>query len=69
MEATGNCERLLISRMEMEKFRLRRKTDRGTDLGIVLEPGSRLHHGDVLVWTKDRLVIVEQLPEIGRAHV
>ena len=63
MEATGNCERLLISRMEMEKFRLRRKTDRGTDLGIVLEPGSRLHHGDVLVLTKDRLVLVEQLPE------
>ena len=63
MEAAGACERLLVSRMEMERLRLRRKTDRGTDVGLVLEPGSRLYHGDVLLSTKDRLVVVEQLPE------
>jgi urease accessory protein len=63
MEAAGACERLLVSRMEMERLRLRRRTDRGTDIGLVLEPGSRLYNGDVLVLTKDRLVIVEQLPE------
>lgn len=63
MEAAGACERLLVSRIEMERLRLRRKTDRGTDVGLVLEPGSRLYHGDVLLLTKDRLVVVEQLPE------
>jgi urease accessory protein len=63
MEAAGACERLLVSRVEMERLRLRRKTDRGTDVGLVLEPGSRLYHGDVLVLTKDKLVIVEQVPE------
>ncbi len=63
MEAAGKCEWLPVSRMEMERLRLRRKTDKGTDIGLVLEPGSRLYHGDVLVLAKDRLIIVEQLPE------
>lgn len=60
-KAAGSCERLLVSRMEMEKLRLRRTTDKGTDMGLVLEPGSRLHHGDVLAGEK--FIVVEQLPE------
>jgi urease accessory protein len=63
MEASGACERLQVSRIEMERLRLRRRTDKGTDVGLVLEPGSRLYHGDVLVLTKDRIIIIEQLPE------
>ncbi len=61
-KAAGKCERLLVSRMEMERLRLRRRTDRGTDIGLVLEPGSRLHHGDLLA-AKERFIVVEQLPE------
>ena len=61
-KAAGKYERLLISRMEMERLRLRRRTDMGTDIGLVLEPGSRLHHGDVLAAT-EKFVVVEQLPE------
>jgi urease accessory protein len=61
-KAAGTCERLAVSRMEMERLRLRRKTDRGTDIGLVLEPGGRLHHGDVLD-VKEKFVVVEQLPE------
>jgi urease accessory protein len=60
-KAAGKCERLLVSRIEMEKLRLRRTTDRGTDVGLVLEPGNRLHHGDVLAAA--RFILVEQLPE------
>jgi urease accessory protein len=60
-KAAGACERLLVSRMEMEKLRLRRTTDKGTDIGMVLEPGSRLHHGDILAGEK--FIIVEQMPE------
>jgi urease accessory protein len=55
-------ERLLVSRSEMERLRLRRKTDRGTDIGIVLERGNRLHHGDVLE-LKEKFIVVEQMPE------
>lgn len=59
--AAGAFERLFVSRMEMGKVRLRRTTDKGTDIGIVLEPGSSLHHGDVLAGEK--LIVIEQLPE------
>ena len=62
MEAAGKCERLVISRLEMERLRLRRRTDRGTDIGLVLEPGGRLRHGDVLA-AKEKFILVEQLPE------
>jgi urease accessory protein len=61
-KAAGRCERLTISRMEMERLRLRRRTDRGTDVGFVLEPGHRLHHGDVLA-AKEKFIVAEQLPE------
>lgn len=60
-KVSGICEKLLVSRMEMEKLRLRRTTDSGTDVGLVLGSGSRLHHGDVLAG--DRFIVVEQLPE------
>lgn len=60
-KATDTWERLLVSRIEMGKLRLRRTTDKGTDVGLVLEPGSRLHHGDVLAGEK--FIVVEQMPE------
>ena len=57
-----NFERLKISRMELEKRILRRKTDRGTDVGLNLDPGVKLHHGDVIK-NGDMEIVVEQLPE------
>ena len=60
-KAAGTGERLLVSRMEMERLRLRRRTDGETEIGLVLEPGSRLHHGDVLA--AEKFIVVEQLPE------
>ena len=57
-----NFERLKISRMELEKRILRRKTDRGTDVGLNLEPGVKLRHGDVIK-NGDMKIVVEQLPE------
>lgn len=61
VKATYNYERLLVSRMELERLRLRRTTDKGTDVGIILEPGNRLHHGDVL--PGEKFIVIEQLPE------
>ncbi len=59
---SGNFEKLKISRMELEKRILRRKTDRGTDIGLNLEPGVKLRHGDVIK-NGDMKIVVEQLPE------
>jgi len=59
---SGNFEKLRISRMELEKRILRRKTDRGTDIGLNLDPGVKLRHGDVIK-NGDMKIVVEQLPE------
>ncbi|MGI9565989.1 MAG: urease accessory protein UreE [Nitrosopumilus sp.] len=57
-----NVERLKLSRIELERKILRRKTDRGTDVGLKLDQGKKLHHGDVIE-NGDTKIIVEQLPE------
>ena len=59
---SGNFEKLKISRIELEKRILRRKTDRGTDVGLNLKPGVKLRHGDVIK-NGDMKIVVEQLPE------
>ena len=57
-----NLEKLKISRIELEKRILRRKADRGTDIGLNLEQGVKLRHGDIIK-NGDMRIIVEQLPE------
>jgi urease accessory protein len=59
--AAGTSEEISLSRAEMGKLRLRRSTDRGTEVGLVLDPGSRLHHGDVLA--AEKFIVVKQQPE------
>jgi len=58
----GDFEKLKISRIELEKRILRRKTDRGTDVGLKLDPGVTLRNGDVFK-NEDRRIVIEQLPE------
>ena len=58
----GKFRRLLLSRIEMEKTRLRKKTDDGFDIGFVLEPGTKLQHGDVISGSNET-ILIEQLPE------
>jgi len=58
----GNFERLKISRMELEKRILRRMTDRGTDVGLKLDPGVKLRNGDVFK-NEEKRIVIEQLPE------
>ena len=61
-KAQGKFRCLLLSRIEMEKTRLRKKTDDGFDIGFVLEPGTKLQHGDVIS-ESDETILIEQLPE------
>jgi urease accessory protein len=58
----GKFRRLLLSRIEMEKSRLRKRTDDGFDIGFILEPGTKLQHGDVIS-ESDETILIEQLPE------
>ncbi len=61
MEHQQKCEKILVSRLELERGRIRKKTSAGTDVGFVLD--SRLYHGDVVLSDQERFIIIEQLPE------
>ncbi len=64
LRGSGDFERLKISRMELEKNRIRRETDLGTDVGLLLEAGITLHNGDVLGSSNSgKFIVVEQIPE------
>jgi urease accessory protein UreE len=69
LDACGRCERLKISRLETERRRFRTKTDKGTQVGLILNEGTKLRHGDVLmaasknVSSPDKFILVEQFPE------
>ena len=62
LDKQGKCERLKITRQELEKTRLRKNTDKGTDVGISFNYNTKLNHGDVLI-SEDRFILVEQIPE------
>ena len=61
LEST-NFEKLIISRIDLEKRILRKKTDLGTDIGINLDSGIKLQHGDI-IGNNETKIIVEQIPE------
>ena len=58
----SDSEYLLISRNDLEKKRLRRTTDKGTDVIITLDSGNHLHNGDVLI-QQEKHIIIKQIPE------
>src|SRR3989338_2547644 len=49
LDKQGKCERLKITRQELEKTRLRKNTDKGTDVGLLFNDSTKLNHGDVLI--------------------
>jgi len=57
-----NFEEIKISRIELEKRILRKKTNLGTDFGINLDSGIKLQHGDI-IGNDETKIIVKQIPE------
>jgi urease accessory protein len=74
-KADGNrtCERLRITRLETARVRLRRMTDKGTDIALTLDQNRTLRHGDILLMPSPpsprgrsnprKFILVEQLAE------
>ena len=58
----NNFEKLKISRIDLEKRILRKKTDLGTDIGINLDSCIKLQNGDI-IGNDEIKIIVEQIPE------
>ncbi|MFL6397145.1 MAG: urease accessory protein UreE [Nitrososphaeraceae archaeon] len=63
MCARAACETININRLESERVRMRKTSDKGTDIALTLPQGSHLRHGDVIMLTEDKMVIVEIEPE------
>jgi urease accessory protein len=57
------CEVVRFSRSELDKTRFRKQTDKGTDVGCILDSDYRLHNGDVLFSEPEKFIIIEQIPE------
>lgn len=62
-QKTMACEFLRFSRSELDKTRLRRQTDKGTDVGLILNSEHKLHNGDVLLSEPEKFIVIKQDPE------
>jgi urease accessory protein len=63
MTARKVCETIIISRLESQRVRMRKLSDKGTDLSLILPPGTKLRHGDVIIMTENKMVVVGIEPE------
>lgn len=57
------CEVLRFSRSELDKTRFRKQTDKGTDIGCILNSEIKLQNGDVLFSNSEKFIIIQQIPE------
>ena len=51
-----------ITRAESERLRMRKNTDKGTDIALALPSGRRLSHGDV-VYLSEKMIVINIAPE------
>jgi urease accessory protein UreE len=63
VRGTANCELIKASRSELDKTRFRKQTDKGTDIGCILDSDHKLHNGDVLYSNPEKFIVIEQIPE------
>jgi urease accessory protein len=57
------CEIVKISRLESQRVRMRKTSNKGTDIALILPQGTQLRHGDVIMITEEKMIIVEMEPE------
>jgi urease accessory protein len=63
LQKTMACEVLKFSRSELDKTRFRKQTDKGTDVGCILDSEHKLHNGDVMYSNPEKFIVIEQIPE------
>jgi urease accessory protein len=63
MLKTGLVEKIEINRLESDRARIRKISDKGTDLALTLIPGFHINNGDVVILTEEKMVIADRVPE------
>lgn len=59
----NSCEVIKIQRSETQRVRMRRTSDKGTDIALTLPQGTQLKHRDVILSIPDKMIIIEIEPE------
>src|SRR6476469_753209 len=57
-------ENVMIRRSESEKVRMRKTSDKGTDIGFILPPGTRLKDQDVVLLDDKKMIMVKLSTEL-----
>lgn len=63
MNSKGSSEKVTITRLETQKLRMRKNTDKGSDLAFVFEHNPQLRHGDVIYLDENKMILLELEPE------
>lgn len=63
MLKSDQVENIEMTRLECERARIRKVSDKGTDLAITITPGSRIHDGDIALLTDEKMIIVKRASE------
>ena len=63
MTSKGLVEVVQVSRMEAQRVRMRKSSNKGTDVAITLPQSVQIKHGDVLLLNSERMIVVEITPE------
>jgi urease accessory protein len=63
MSSRSLREFIRISRTEAQRIRMRKTSSKGSDIAVILTPGTKLRHGDVLMNANDRMITIELEPE------
>jgi urease accessory protein len=63
MIKNGKIESILLTRNESEKLRMRKVTDKGTEIALTMSAGSYLNDGDIVLSNDDRMIIVKRQSE------
>ncbi|HYY68085.1 MAG TPA: hypothetical protein VE572_07045 [Nitrososphaeraceae archaeon] len=56
-------EKIQVSRLEADRIRMRKVSNKGTDLALTLAPGSHIYDGDVVLLAEERMVIAKRETE------
>lgn len=56
-------EEIQVSRHESDRIRMRKVSNKGTDLALTLVPSSRIYDGDVVFLAEERMVIAKRETE------
>jgi len=63
MAKKDKVEKIQVNRLEADRIRIRKVSNKGTDLALTLAPGSRISDGDVVLLAEERMVVAKRESE------